>query len=169
MKHRHARRAIAALATSTILIGLSQTAIGQQGAANISGPWRFQSGTFDGDCKMSGGISLKPAAAAGSYACSMIVETHCRNGDDGLYEYWRVKEICTAKLTGQRVQITGKIERVEEASMLGEKLTGGDLSTYVPDSFELTIRPGAAEMNGHMVDRLRRVSARVWREAELVS
>ena len=157
MKHRHARRAIAALATSTILIGL------------ISGPWRFQSGTFDGDCKMSGGISLKPAAAAGSYACSMIVETHCRNGDDGLYEYWRVKESCTAKLTGQRVQITGKIERVEEASMLGEKLTGGDLSTYVPDSFELTIRPGAEEMNGHMVDRLRRVSARVWREAELVS
>lgn len=169
MKHRHARRAIAALATSTILIGLAQTAIGQQGAPDLSGPWRFQSGTFDGDCTMSGGITLQPAATAGSYSCSMIVETHCRNGEDGLYEYWRVKESCTAKQTGQRVQISGKIVRVEEASMFGEKLTGSELATYVPDSFELTIQPGAGEMNGHMVDRLRRVPARVWREEDLVS
>lgn len=169
MNHRHAQRAIAALATSTILLGLTQTATGQQGAADLSGPWRFQSGTFDGDCMMSGGVNLKPAATAGSYTCSMIVETYCRNPDDGLYEYWRVKETCTAKQTGERVQITGKIDRVEEASMSGEKLTGSDLTTYVPDNFELTIRPGAEEMNGHMVDRLRRVSARVWREAELVS
>ena len=169
MNHRHAQRAIAALATSTILFGLTQTATGQQGAADLSGPWRFKSGAFDDDCTMSGGIRLTPAREAGAYSCAMIVETHCRNANDGLYEYWRVKETCTAKQTGQRVQITGKIERVEEASMSGQKLTGSDLTTYVPDNFELTIQPGAEEMNGHMVDRLRRVSARVWREAELVS
>lgn len=170
MKHSTSRRTLAALATSTLFLGLTQTAIGQQGtAADLSGPWRFKSGTFDGDCTMSGGIRLSPAREAGSYACAMIVETHCRNPDDGLYEYWRVKQTCTAKQTGQRVQITGKIERVEDATLDGQKLTGADLSTYVADSFELTIKPGAEEMNGQMVDRVRRVSARVWREAELVS
>ncbi len=169
MKHRHSRRAIAALATAAVLGIAAQTASGQQGATDLSGPWRFESGTFDGDCTMSGGINLKPAAQTGAYTCSMIVETHCRNADDGLYEYWRVRETCTAKQTGGRVQITGKIDRVEDATMYGEKLIGDDRSSYVPDNFELTIRPGGAEMSGQMVDRLRRVSTRVWREAELVS
>ncbi|MEZ6031227.1 MAG: hypothetical protein R3C46_15975 [Hyphomonadaceae bacterium] len=169
MKQGRSRRMLAALAASAALISVSQAASRQQTSTDLSGPWRFQSGTFDGDCKMSGGVSLRPSGKAGQYACDLIVETHCRNPDDGLYEYWRVKQTCTATQTGASVRITGKIGRVEDARWFDEPIDAENRTTYVPDNFELTLDRGGDEMNGQMVDRVRRVSARMWRESELVS
>jgi hypothetical protein len=169
MTHRNSRRALAALAASSILGIATPSAAGQQGAVDLSGPWRFQTAGFDGDCTMGGIIRMKRAAQAGSYMCDMLVETQCRNSEDGLYEYWRVKETCTAKQAGQRVQITGAITQIEEAKLFGENLSDEDREAYVPDNFVVTLQPGGQEMKGQLVDQVRRLAARLWRDAELVS
>lgn len=137
-------------------------------AADISGAWRFKTSVFDDDCVMSGGISLAPPAKAGAYTCSMIVETHCRNPQDGLYEYWRVRETCTGTRKGAALSVTGRIARMEEATWFGKRHPAADEPGYTADNFTVTI-VSDSDMRGKLHDAIRRLDVRLWREEERLS
>lgn len=136
--------------------------------ADIGGAWRFKTSAFEGACTMSGGVSFTPAAKAGAYSCALIVETHCRNLQDGLYEYWRVKETCSATRNGAALSIKGRIDRVEDATWFGQKYSAAERAGYAPDNFTVTIISDS-EMRGALHDTIRKLDVRLWREEEKLS
>lgn len=140
-----------------------------QGAkTDIAGDWKLLTSTFDGgECTMDGSISLKPSATPNAYTCGLMVETHCKQ-DGKVYEYWRVRQSCTATRKGADVRITTKIDKVESATFFGKEMTAAQKSNYVPDNFEVTISPSGAEMKGKLVDAVRILNSRFWRDVDLI-
>lgn len=168
MKQSSSRRAIAGLlAPAFIAAGLS-SASAQASGNDISGQWRFRSASFEDDCIASGAITLRPAKS-GAFDCAFVIETHCKYATDKVQEYWRVSETCTAKQTGFRVQVTSRIGKIEAATYFGKAIPASEQPNYMPDNFDLMLKPSGAEMTGHLFDPIRRVPMRFWREAELMS
>jgi hypothetical protein len=114
-------------------------------------------------------VRFSPSGAAGAYACKLTVETRCSSREDGVYEYWRVAQSCTAKKTGDRVQINSRIDRVESATWLGKEMPAEAKKGYQPDNFDLTLSRDKPEMNGRLFDPIRVLNTRMWRDVELVS
>jgi hypothetical protein len=150
------------------LAGLSASATDAQTVSKgIAGAWRFQSAPFDIDCVMSGSVKFIPAQAKAQMACALVVDTQCGAGKN-IHEVWRVKQSCTAKIDGDRVRITSKIDRVEMAMRGNQPISVSEKSRYRPEMFDLTLEKSGDEMNGIHFDTIRQLKSRFWRDADLV-
>ncbi len=96
--------------------------------ADILGPWSFQTKPYrDGECLMTGTMTLSPAKKKGTYACELTAVEVCT-----LWGRSVVRQSCQATRFGDQVSI-----RSEIVEMLETKTEG---LVYLPDNFSLTIQ-----------------------------
>ena len=118
---------------------------------------------------MSGRISFTKPNKTGATQCTLLAEVNCIKGVVRPAEYWRVKQSCAAKIIGDNVSITSKVDRVVDATRDGVPVEAEGRSTYTSDNFNLILAKNRTEMTGQSVATYSPLQMRFWREAELSS
>jgi hypothetical protein len=128
------------------------------------GPWKFETGMVNANCKLSGEMQVTKAAGAGLYSCKFVSVQSC-TGKPPLE--FKVQQSCVATQTGKQVVITSKIDKV--VSVKPEAMLPTVRSGYAPDNFDVTMSASGAEMRG-MFHSLGQATVRFWRpHSDLVS
>lgn len=96
----------------------------------ITGAWTFQTAPYDGDsdgrsCTMKGSMTIVQGRNGGDLTCTFTAVETCPFGE------WTAEQTCTAKRTGETLEITSAVRRVTPSTV-----------NYAPDNWRLTIRTG---------------------------
>lgn len=126
----------------------------------IAGAWQFETGLFDGDCRITGQATFTPTGLKGAYACKFVSEQRCGKGGAAMYA--KVEQTCTAQRVGKQVAIKSKVARIVEERPVKDGL-------YYADNFIVSMSKTATEMVGGHYDAIRTATARFWRQMDLVS
>ena len=111
--------AIALLSFAIATPALAQPA---QRAPNIAGEWVFESPLEPDDgCVISGRAVLTPTRERGVYTLTTRGQEQCPDGN------WTSEQNCTARQTGNRVDITCEVVRANPGN-------------YAPDDFQLDVQ-----------------------------
>lgn len=108
------------------------------------GAWEFKTGVI-GACTISGKMTVgKPAKAGAPYPCLFESVQAC----PGLTPpaYYTVAQSCTAQVSGSKVMIKSKVERI--ISVKPEWALEGVKKGYAPDDFTVEINARATQMTG---------------------
>jgi hypothetical protein len=94
----------------------------------ISGAWTFQTAPYDGDrdgrsCTMKGSMVIVQGRTPNELTCTFTATETCPFGE------WVAEQTCTAKRTGDKLDITSTVRRVTPNTV-----------SYAPDNWQLTIR-----------------------------
>lgn len=112
-----------ALLAITLVSGVA-VAQPKRAPANIAGAWRFETAPYDGGaCRMTGSMTIVQSRTGGDYTCTFIATERCNWGE------WSAEQSCTAKRTGEKLEITSTIVRLSPPG-----------TSYAPDNWSLTIR-----------------------------
>jgi hypothetical protein len=103
---------------------------GDETPKDILGVWSFQTKPYrDGECLMTGTMSLAPHKEKGQYTCELTAVEVCT-----LWGRSVVRQSCQARRFGDQVSIRSTI-----VEMLESKSEGLE---YIPDNFTLTVQSG---------------------------
>jgi hypothetical protein len=110
-------------ATAGVLVAAAVWAAAA-GAAQptIAGAWRFETGVFDQDCRITGEMALRPTGD-GAYACTFFANQRCPAGEVNIV----ARQTCKATVVGTNVVMTATIVDVKPQT------------SYAPDNWVLTI------------------------------
>lgn len=94
----------------------------------ITGAWSFQTQPYDGDrdgraCTMKGSMTIVQGRTGEALTCTFTATETCPFGT------WTAEQTCTAKRTGDKLEITSAVRRVTPNTV-----------NYAPDNWQLTIR-----------------------------
>ncbi|MFN4226095.1 MAG: hypothetical protein ACK4HR_07230 [Hyphomonas sp.] len=125
------RRAALAALVVALAAGLPASANkGKTGAdkSDVLGNWSFQTKPYrQGQCVMTGTMSLTPHPEAGLYNCELTAVEMC-----SMWGRSVVRQSCEARRSGDQVSIRSTIEEMLESKAEG--------LVYVPDNFSLTVQ-----------------------------
>jgi len=101
---------------------------GRAPAPVVTGAWSFETQPYDGDrdgrfCRMKGTMTIVQGRDATALTCRFTATETCPFGE------WTAEQTCTAKRTGDKLEITSAITRVTPSTV-----------NYAPDNWILTIR-----------------------------
>jgi hypothetical protein len=97
-------------------------------SADVLGNWSFQTRPYrDGQCVMTGTMSLSPHKEEGRYTCELTAVEMC-----SMWGRSVVRQSCEAKRFGDQVSVRSTIEEMLESKM--------PEMVYVPDNFTLTVQ-----------------------------
>ncbi len=159
---RYLRRAAAAFGCLASL-AVGAPAFAQSSGDSIVGNWLFDTSEFSNDCKITGKINFRKAAAPNTYTCTFESEQIC--GKDNQDMYIKVQQSCVAQKVGKQVAITSKVTKIEKATIYGQPFE----SLYLADNFVVSLSKSMLEMVGDHYDEARELKARFWRDVDLVS
>lgn len=127
-------------------------------ADDLAGDWKFETGVFDGSCKITGSFRFIQTRSKDTYTCEFESEQFCSADQTSV----KVRQSCTAQRIGKRVAIKSRVEEVIER----KPDYGG---SYYADNFIVSISRKGVELVGGHYDEIRTATARFWRELELLS
>lgn len=160
MTHRIARSA-AALGLAAICLA------GAASAETIAGRWKFRTDRLPSNgCIISGDIAFSPTPKAGVFSCAFVSQEDCVTAS-GQKTFQRVRQSCTASVSGDSVTITSKVETMLDAGPADMRARLMRKESYAPDDFAV-----ALNASGDLVGQfhsLQKTGARFWRDADLVS
>ncbi|MBI1340005.1 hypothetical protein GC169_07330 [bacterium] len=145
-------------AVRSALCALALAAAPAAFADDLSGDWLFETGVFDGNCKISGTFRFMSTRVPDTYTCVFTSEQVC----EGSTAYVKVKQSCTAQRIGSRVAIKSKVAEIIEERPFADGL-------YFADNFIVSVTKKGAELVGGHYDEIRTATARFWRDLELLS
>ena len=140
---------------------------GAAGAEGVDGRWKFRTGALPSNgCFISGDIVFRKAAQANAYTCEFVSQEDCVAAD-GSKSFQRVRQSCTARVSGKMISITSKVEQILDAGPAASRARMMQLSSYSPDDFDVEPN-GKGELVGKF-HSLQASTVRFWRDVDLVS
>lgn len=159
MTHRIIRSAAFGLAVACFT--------GEASAEGVDGSWKFRTAALPSNgCFISGDITFRKTSAADAYTCEFVSQEDCV-GADGAKTFQRVRQSCTAHITGKTIAITSKVEQMLDAGPAAVRPRLMRMDSYSPDNFEV-----APDGKGELVGKFHSLQAsgvRFWRDVDLVS
>lgn len=132
------------LAVAFAALCLGAPALAQAPAKVTSeGRWELQTARYATGCSITGFMTIKRAGKNNVASCSFESVEFCP-GSPTVSN--RVKQTCTAKITGAKVEIISRIEKVV-ATTPADRLARVR-TTYVPDHFTVSLNADGSEMTG---------------------
>lgn len=116
--------AVAALVVAGALIAATGAATGALAQARrpaVEGVWSYETDAYNGGCRMSGQLVVRPASRSGRHSCTLVAVEVC--GDLRV----RAEQTCTVSVSGDQVSIESAVRKVTP-----------ELS-YAPDNFSLKL------------------------------
>jgi len=132
--------------------------------ADISGRWKFKTGVLQNKgCVISGEIEFRKAVKPFDYACTFTSREDC---DRDPPTFTEVKQSCMARVTGDDIAITSKVEKITDAGPEFFKQQMFASQAYQADNFIVRWEKGSLIGLFHS---LRQATVRFWRDVDLVS
>lgn len=130
--------------TASLLAGAclaAPAAFAREPAKTPEGEWSFETAKVNANCLLSGDISIWKARDG--YACRFVATQSCTGSPP--IEI-KVAQSCTAKQTGDRVEIVSKIDRT--VSVKPTDLKDAVDASYAADNFSVRLNKAGDEMTG---------------------
>jgi hypothetical protein len=132
--------------------------------SDISGRWRFKTGVLQNKgCVISGDIEFRKAMKPFDYACTFTSREDC---DRDPPTFTEVTQSCMARITGNDIAITSKVEKITDAGPELFKQQMLATQAYQPDNFIVHWEKGNLVGLFHS---LRQATVKFWRDVDLVS
>ena len=157
MKHFSTARLAACLAVMSALPAFAEE------PPDISGRWKFKTVLEGKGCVITGEIRFRKAPAPLDYVCTFHSREDC---DRNPPTFTEVDQSCFARVTGEEIAITSKVEKITSA---GPPEFARDMiafQNYKADNFIVRYQKG--DLVG-LFHSLRQASVRFWRDVDLVS
>ena len=159
MTHRIIRSAALGLAVISLTAAAS--------AETLTGRWLFRTDALPSNgCFISGDISFRKTPKAEEFACEFVSQEDCVTLA-GVKTFQRVKQSCTARLSGRSLAITSKVEQLVDAGPASLRDRLMRLDSYAPDDFSVELN-AKGEFVG-LFHSLQKSGVRFWRAVDLVS
>jgi len=159
MKHFSAAR----LAAASLVVAASALPAFADKPPDISGRWKFKTVLENKGCVITGDIQFRKAPAPLDYVCNFRSREDC---DRDPPTFTEVEQSCMARITGDEIAITSKVEKIAAA---GPPAFARDMiayQNYQADNFVVRYEKG--DLVG-LFHSMRQAAVRFWRDVDLVS
>ena len=130
---------------------------------DISGRWKFKTVLEAKGCVITGEIQFTKAPAPLDYLCTFRSREDCNRTPPTFTE---VEQSCMARVTGDEIAITSKVERIAAAGPPEFAKGMIEFQNYQADNFIVHYEKGALVGLFHS---MRQAAVRFWRDVDLVS
>ena len=134
-----------------------------EGPPDISGSWKFKTVLEAKGCVITGDIRFSRAPAPLDYVCTFHSREDC---DRSPPTFTEVDQSCMARVTGDEIAITSKVEKITSAGPPDFAQGMIAFQNYQADNFIVRYEKGDLVGRFHS---LRKASVRFWRDVDLVS
>ncbi len=160
MAHRIIRSAAALAFAGTCISGAAN-------AESIAGNWKFLTDRLpSNDCTISGDIVFHGTGRADTFACEFTSREDCATAK-GVKTFQKVKQTCSALVSGGSVIVTSHVEQILDAGPPEERGRLMRPDTYKADDFTLH----GNDLGGFdgWFHSIQKAGVRFWRAPDLVS